>query len=278
VIVVLKPLGSLSRQIAQRPADELEPLGMADVPADVRPLVQAINEHMERIQALNAQQRAFLDDASHQLRTHLTTLRMQVDYARAEPAPPAVQAALQALGQELQRAARSTHQLLSLGRSDTAALEPTRFDVLALLQEVAREFLPAARAKDVDLGVEGAAHDATADRELLREALANLVANAIAYAPHGRVTLSSAEDRLGWSISVEDNGPGLPPAIAGRLGMRFLRGESRSGGSGLGLAIAQAIARRHAGVLRLEPGEHEQGLRATIWWPRRPDDPRSEET
>jgi two-component system sensor histidine kinase TctE len=268
VIVVLKPLSRLSAQIARRPAGELDPLPTQGVPADVRPLVQAINEHMARIQVLNSQQRAFLDDASHQLRTHLTTLRMQVDYARADPAAPDARAALDALAQELQRAARSTHQLLSLGRSDTAALEPARFDVLALLQELAREFLPAARAKGVDLGVESAPHEATADRELLREALANLVANAIAYAPQGRVTLSSAQDSLGWSVSVEDNGPGLPPELASRLGTRFLRGENRIGGSGLGLAIAQAIAQRHGGVLRLEPGENDKGLRATLWWPR----------
>ena len=267
VIIVLKPLARLSAQIAQRPAEALQPLPTGDAPADVRPLVQAINDHMARIEALVAQQRAFLDDASHQLRTHLTTLRMQVDYARADPSAPDARAALDALANELQRAARSTHQLLSLGRSDTATLEPASFDVLALLQDVVREFLPAARAQSVDLGVESAPHDARADRELLREALANLVANAIHHVPQGRVTLSSAEDSLGWSVSVEDNGPGLPASVASRVGTRFLRGEGR-GGSGLGLAIVQAIAQRHGGVLRLEPGENDTGLRATLWWPR----------
>lgn len=276
VIIVLKPLARLSAQIAQRPAEALQPLPTGDAPADVRPLVQAINGHMARIEALVAQQRAFLDDASHQLRTHLTTLRMQVDYARADPSAPDARAALDALADELQRAARSTHQLLSLGRSDTAMLEPASFDVLALLQDVAREFLPAARAQGVDLGVESAPHAARADRELLREALANLVANAIHHVPRGRVTLSSAEDSLGWSVSVEDNGPGLPASVAGRVGTRFLRGEGR-GGSGLGLAIVQAIAQRHAGVLRLEPGEDGTGLRATLWWPR-PRGPGNEES
>jgi two-component system sensor histidine kinase TctE len=269
VMVVLEPLGALSRRIALRPASDLEPLAVDDVPADVRPLIGAMNQHMDRIQQLVAQQRAFLDDASHQLRTHLTTLRMQVDYARVEGDPAQVRTALDALSEELQRATRSTHQLLSLGRSDTAALEVSSFDLLPLLQEVAREFLPAARARALDLGVESAPQPATADRELLREALANLVANAIAYVPQGSVTLSAAQDSLGFSVSVEDNGPGLPPGLAERLGTRFLRAEgSRGSGSGLGLAIAQAIAARHGGVLRLEAPAKGSGLRATLWWPR----------
>lgn len=269
VMVVLEPLGALSRRIALRPASDLEPLAVDEVPADVRPLIGAMNQHMDRIQQLVAQQRAFLDDASHQLRTHLTTLRMQVDYARVEGDPAQVRTALDALSEELQRATRSTHQLLSLGRSDTAALEVSSFDLLPLLQEVAREFLPAARARALDLGVESAPQPATADRELLREALANLVANAIAYVPQGSVTLSAAQDSLGFSVSVEDNGPGLPPGLAERLGTRFLRAEgSRGSGSGLGLAIAQAIAARHGGVLRLEAPAKGSGLRATLWWPR----------
>ena len=271
VMVVLKPLQALSSRIARRPANDLEPLAVDEVPADVRPLIGAMNQHMDRIQQLVAQQRAFLDDASHQLRTHLTTLRMQVDYARAEGDPAQVRDALAALSEELQRATRSTHQLLSLGRSDTAALELSPFDLLPLLQEVAREFLPVARARGLDLGVEATSQPAEADRELLREALANLVANAIAYVARGSVTLSAAQDALGFSVSVEDNGPGLPPGLAQRLGTRFLRAEGSRGngnGSGLGLAIAHAIAARHGGVLRLEPPDKGTGLRATLWWPR----------
>jgi two-component system, OmpR family, sensor histidine kinase TctE len=229
--------------------------------------VGAMNEHMGRIGRLVAQQRAFLDDASHQLRTHLTTLRMQVDYARGTADPVQVQAALEALATELQRASRSTNQLLSLGRSDTTALNPSPFDSTELLQEVAREFLRAARANRVDLGVEGEAHRAHGDRELLREALSNLVANAIAYAPGAAVTLSAAADAMGFSLMVEDNGPGLPAGMAAQLGTRFMRGPGRSG-SGLGLAIAQGIAARHGGMLRLEPATPAGGLRATLWWPR----------
>lgn len=266
VAVALRPLAGVSAEIARRPAGDLRPVDTSAVPADVQPLLAAMNQHMQRIEQLAAQQRRFLDDASHQLRTHLTTLRMQVDYARGERDASQVDAALQALSAELQQATRSTHQLLSLGRSDSASLEPAWFELRELLQEVAREFLPQARAAAADLGVEADAQQVHADRGLLREALANLVANAIRYAPRGAITLGAAQDALGWSVSVQDEGPGLPAGLAQRLGERFLRGT----GAGLGLAIARSIAERHAGVLRLEPRGDGPGLRATLWWPRGP--------
>jgi two-component system sensor histidine kinase TctE len=269
VVVALRPLGGLSKQIAGRGAGDLAPIPVSELPADVRPVVEAMNQHMQRIDRLATQQREFLDDASHQLRTHLTTLRMQVDFALRETDPPQVRDALTALGHELQRATRSTHQLLSLARSDTAALEVTQFDLRALLEEVAREFLPQARAKGIDLGIEGEQHLALADVGLLREALANLVANAIAYTPEGSVTLRCAGDAMGWALTVEDTGPGLPADLRRTAGSRFVRAVGSSGtGSGLGLAIVRSIAARHEGVLRLESPEAGSGLNATLWWPR----------
>lgn len=269
VIFVLRPLGAVSGELERRGPGELAPLAAADLPADVRPLVQAMNHHMHRVEQLAGRQRAFLDDASHQLRTHLTTLRMQVDFALQEPDPAQVRTTLAALSAELQRAVRSTNQLLALARSDTAQLEPGWFALRDLLDEVARQFLPSARAKGLDLGIEAEPQQARGDAGLLREALSNLLANAIAYVPRGSVTLAAAGDGLGWSLSVEDTGPGLPADLRTSAGSRFVRsGHATGGGSGLGLAIARSVAQRHGGVLRLEPGRHGSGLRATLWWPR----------
>lgn len=269
VVLGLRPLVRLSREVEQRSPGELQPLAEAGLPEDVRPLVAAINQHMQRTHALGAQQRMFLDDASHQLRTHLTTLRMQVDFALREKDAGEVQATLQALAGELQRATRSTNQLLSLARSESAELQQAPFEAGELLRDVARQFLPAAREKGLDLGVEAEALRAHGDAALLREALANLVANAIAAVPAGSITLRAAADDAGWSLSVEDTGPGLPPEVRARAGLRFARGHAgRGGGSGLGLAIASAIAARHGGALRLESGEDGRGLRATLAWPR----------
>ena len=268
VVFALRPLTAVSRELAARTASDMAPIPADDLPADVRPLVEAMNAHMRRADALAAQQRAFLDDASHQLRTHLTTLRMQVDYALRENNREQVQGALAALATELQRATRSTHQLLTLARSDSAPLQESWFDGREMLAEVAREFLPAARNKAVDLGVEGEAVRVHGDRLLLREAVSNLLANAIAYAPQGRVTLRASQDDGCFRLQVEDNGPGLPPDLQGAAGTRFLRRRGAPGeGSGLGLAIARAVAVRHGGELRLDPAPQASGLHAALRWP-----------
>ena len=214
-------------------------------------------------------ERAFLDDASHQLRTHLTTMRMQVDYALRESHPEQLQETVAALATELQRAARSTNQLLALARSDAAPLNQAWFDAHEMLVEVAREFLPAMRAKGLDLGVEGDAVQVHGDRLLLREAIANLLANAIAHVPAGSVTLSAAADDAGFSLHVVDTGPGLPADLQSAAGTRFLRRRGVPGeGSGLGLAIVRAVVERHGGRLLLRAGPGGSGLHASLHWPR----------
>lgn len=273
VVFVLRPIASVSRELAERKPGVLAPLPAEGLPADVRPLAEAMNQHVRRASELASRQRSFLDDASHQLRTHLTTLRMQVDFALREAEPAQVHATLEALSHELQRAVRSTNQLLALARSDTADLQPAWFDLGELPAGVARQFLPMARAKGLDLGVEAAPQRAWGDAELLREAVSNLLANALAYVPEGSVTLIATEDARGWSLGVDDHGPGLPAGLRTDAGSRFLRGgDARAGGSGLGLAIAGSVAARHGGELRLQEGRDGRGLLATIWWPRPPSD------
>lgn len=270
--IALRPLARLAHEVRARKPDDMTPLADADLPADIRPLVDAVNQQMARTQGLVAQQRQFLDDASHQLRTHLTTLQMQIDYARREGDAAQVQHTLAAIGGEIARATRSTQQLLALGRSDTAAVELAPFDLTALLRAVALELLPRARARQIDFGIHTPTPEfmAVGDSGLLREALTNLAANAIAYTPmHGTVTASAASDGLGWSISVEDSGPGLPASERDALGQRYRRGsQAAAGGSGLGLAIARSIAERHRGGLRLEERAGGPGLLAILWWPR----------
>jgi two-component system sensor histidine kinase TctE len=268
----LRPLARLAQGVRTRSPDDMTPLADADLPAEVRPLVDAVNQQMARTQDLVAQQRQFLDDASHQLRTHLTTLQMQADYARREDDPAQIRQALDAMGSELARATRSTQQLLALGRSDTAAVDLAPCDLAELLRAVALQLLPQARQRQIDFGIHTATADlqAIADSGLLREALTNLAANAIAYTPeHGTVTVCAASDSMGWSISVEDNGPGLSAEERDALGQRYRRGsQATAGGSGLGLAIARSIAERHRGNLRLQARDDGPGLRAILWWPR----------
>lgn len=270
--VALLPLARLARDVEARTPENLTRIDDGRLPAEVRPLVGAVNHHMSRSQDLMAQQRQFLDDASHQLRTHLTTLQMQADYAKREPDQDKVRGALDALAEEIGRASRSSQQLLALGRSDTVAVSMSSFELEPFLREVAVGLLPQARAKRIDLGIRTPLTGAFAigDRTLLREALANLVANAIAYnAPEGTITVYATGDAMGWSLNAEDNGPGLSVEEQETLGQRFRRGANASkGGFGLGLAIVRSIAQRHGGQLRLVMPEAGYGLHAIIWWPR----------
>ncbi|HUD31637.1 MAG TPA: sensor histidine kinase N-terminal domain-containing protein [Variovorax sp.] len=267
----LRPLTRLALEVQARRSDDLTRIEVETLPADLRPLVAAVNRHMGDTQALLAQQRRFLDDASHQLRTHLTTLQMQIDYARRAPQSESVGDTLAAMGAEIGRITRSTQQLLALGRSDTVALEPVEIDLAGLLRGLAIELLPRARERHIDLGIQAGAATATAwgDEVLVREALANLVANAIAYTPpHGVVTLYASRDGGLCRLTVEDSGPGLSPAECAALGQRFRRGpRAGQGGAGLGVAIARSIAQRHRGGLDLRPRPDAPGLLAQLWWP-----------
>ncbi|WP_119155016.1 sensor histidine kinase [Caldimonas tepidiphila] len=275
VALALRPVSRLAAQVRERAASDLTPLAAGDLPAEIEPLVAAVNQQMARSQQLAGQQRQFLDDASHQLRTPLATLRTQVDYALREADPEARRQTLEAVSQQIDHAIRATNQLLALARSDTAAVRVEPFELGALLREVAVDLLPRARARRIDLGIDEPPRPlpVEGDRGLLREALANLVDNAIRYVPEGGVvTLSAAADALGASATVEDDGPGVPDEERDLLGQRFVRGRgSVAGGSGLGLAIARSIAERHGGVLRLERASDAGGLRAALWWPRRGD-------
>lgn len=268
--LVLRPVSRLAAQVKSRQPTDLRPLAAQSLPSDVQPLVDAVNQQLQRTQALVARQRSFLDDASHQLRTPLATLRTQVDYALREPDPQQMVHTLKAVSAQLDHMTRSTNQLLALARSDAATLQPQSFDLNELVREVAMSFLPQARSQGLDFGIEVPDEKCMAegDPALLREALSNLVHNAICHGQAGgEVTLQAAADALGYSLLVLDSGPGVSDELIGRLGERFVKGRGSSG-AGLGLAIVHAVIERHGGRLRLEAREGRPGLRAALWWPR----------
>lgn len=271
VWLALRPLARLATEVRSRGPSDLTPLEARGLPADIQPLVDAVNQQLARTQALMQRQRRFLDDASHQLRTPLATLRTQVDYALGESDPAQMTATLQAVSAQIDGVTRSANQLLALARSEAAELDWQRFDLGALLRELGLALLPLARAKQLDFGIEVAQEPCLAegDAGLLREALANLAHNAVRHAPQrGVVTLSAAAGPDGCELAVVDDGPGLPAEVAARAGERFVKGRA-SAGAGLGLAISSAIIERHGGRLRLEPRRDGPGLRALLRWPRR---------
>ena len=267
----LRPLARLRAEVLARPPADLTPISPLGIPADVRPLVEAINHHVERNRQQAEARRRFVDDASHQLRTPLTTLATQVGFALREPDAAEQRKALAAIKAQLDETVRQTNQMLLLARTDTAEVEPERVELDALVQHVARRWWSEARARGIDLGLEASGEPlaVNAHPALLEEALSNLLHNAIRYTPGGgRVTLELGRDGGQARISVVDSGPGIPAAEMARAGERFFRASNvRLPGSGLGLAIVKSIVARFHGRLQIAPATAQGGLRVTIHLP-----------
>lgn len=267
----VRPLALLRSEVLARKPQDMAPINATSVPADVRPLVDAINQHIERNRRQSEAQRRFVDDASHQLRTPLTTLATQVGFALRASDPATQHAALQTIKAQLDETVRQTNQMLSLARTDSAplALEPT--DLVALAQDVTRSQWAGARERGIDLGLE--APDAplllSAQPGLLREALLNLLHNALRYTPRGgQVTVRVWRSLRAAHLGVEDDGPGIPADELAHANERFFRGSNvNQPGTGLGLAIVQAIAERHGGTLQLAAGTGQRGLAAILVFP-----------
>ena len=272
----LRPLDRLRREVEARADDDLSPVDETQVPADAAPLVRAINHHLQRQRDLIDGRRRFVDDASHQLRTPLATLATMVGYARRERDPGKQAEALVALKRQIDDTVRRTNQMLALARADTAEFSTAPLDLNVLADRCARESWPLAREQGVDLGLERAARDVVVrgNEGQLREALLNLLHNALRYTPSGgQVTVQVDEDGRYAMLRVVDDGPGIPADERARVGERFFRGRNVDlPGSGLGLAIVRAIAQRHGGGMAVTAAQitidgRERGTAVTLRFP-----------
>jgi two-component system, OmpR family, sensor histidine kinase TctE len=266
----LRPIKSLAVQTQARAPEDLSPLQVSDIPSDIRPLVQAINQQLERTESLITKRQRLIDDASHQLRTPLTVLRAQLDFARRELNHESQQSALKALSEELDHAIRATNQLLTLARQDAARPEFDSFDLAQLAREASLELLPLARSKQIDLGIElpNTPIQAEGDAAMLHQALINLIHNAIQHGkPAGVITVKPAIELEQYVLKVIDDGKGIDPEVLPRIGQRFAKSRT-SKGSGLGLAIALTAIEYHGGKLVCETLVNKTGNCVTLQWPK----------
>jgi len=262
----LRPLTRLGEAFAQRRDDDLTPVGIAGIPSEVRPLIDAVNHHMQRIEAMMQARKRFVADAAHQLRTPLAVLRTQIDYGLRQQDPHEARGALEGVGHSVRHMQRLTNQLLSLSSAEAInglARERHAVDLVALAREVALELMPLALARQIDLGYEGEATQplcVSGHPALLREMVVNLIDNALRYTPAGgTVTVSVHADAAAAapvSLTVVDTGPGIPEGERSKVFHRFYRilGGARSEGSGLGLAIVREIVQSHGGQITLSDG------------------------
>ncbi len=260
----LTPLTRLTAQLENRSVNALSPIGATQAPGEVHALVQAINGLLDEVARSVQQEKRFINDAAHQLRTPLAGLISQVELAQRQTTEPAVAQRLAKVHTGAERSAHLVHQLLTLARSESQVRrEP--LDLAALAREVARDWTPRALAAGMDLGYEGEEHlHIQGDALQLREAMSNLIDNALRYTPRGTsITLRVRQDADGARLAVEDSGPGLGSEHLHHVFQRFWRASETPGGCGLGLAIVQEIAHRHGGeatVQNLQP----QGLRIEL--------------
>ncbi len=263
----LAPLRHLGEQMGQRSLDDLRPLDETRTPRELHGLVAAMNRMLERVRGGSLAQQAFLADAAHQLRTPLAALKNEAELALAENHPPEMQAMLVRLNTSAARAARLSSQLLALARSDSAAAvalpnEPLDWKVIAA--EAAQEWVPRALAAGIDLGFDLQSTPVQGRGFLLRELLANLLHNALAYAgASAQVTVRCRRQGDTAVLEVEDSGPGIAADERQRVFERFQRGSAAASscasqqpgialeGSGLGLSIVRDIANGAGGRVEL---------------------------
>lgn len=275
ITAALEPLQLLATRLDEQDPRRLRPIADAGVPTEITPLTRALNELLRRLEAALAAQRRFVADAAHQLRTPLTALRLHLDQAALEAdtsdAGLDLRRTLGQLRVSADRATRLSNQLLALARAEPDAVAVTSFETLdlrALAGETGADWVPRALAKKLELSFEAPeAAPARVSHTLLREALNNLLENAVHYHPGpGRIVLSvQAAPPV---VTVADDGPGIPPQHHGDVFKRFHRGDRSGGeGSGLGLAIVQEIMLAHGGRAVLAPGLGGRGVAIRLEFP-----------
>ncbi len=257
----------VERQIAARGVESIDPIPVGDVPAEVLPLVQAMNDLIGRIRMAVEHQRRFVADAAHELRTPLAALQIQIDnLAVAEFSSR--DRSLGEIRAGIRRTARLVDQLLRMARLEEDQHSTQEgVDLTAVVTQCVADFVPIAAAKGVDLGmlasdrvtVTGTVND-------LKMLFGNLIENAIRYTPGGgTIDVSIHRAGLFSAIEIADTGCGIAEENMPRVFNRFFRAASDdSDGSGLGLSIVAAVAKHHGFRVVLKNRDDRRGLRAQI--------------
>jgi two-component system OmpR family sensor kinase len=227
---------------------------------EIARLARTLNAMLERIRVSVQQQRRLVEDASHELRSPLAAMRSEIDVSlRADELPEEARAVLESVREEVDRLSRTVDDLLTLASIDEGGLTLAReaVDLSDLARATGAALAPLAERSGVTVHADGEPAVVVADPERVRQALGNLIDNAIKFSPPGGVVDVTTSIVGGAArVAVTDEGPGIRAEDRERIFERFVRADaarSRSaGGSGLGLAIARDIVTAHGGGLTVE--------------------------
>jgi len=265
--VALKPVEAMRARAAEVSlAAGGERLPLPAARDEIRRLGETLNDMLDRLTRSFERERRFVADASHELRTPVAVLKTELEGAlRAGEHAPEARAALVAAVEECDHLAQLAEDLLVLARAGEGRLpvRPEPLAVAALLEGVRDRFTDRARQRGREIRVAAAGNlEVTADPLRLRQALGNLVDNALRHG-EGTITLTGRTADGGVALEVGDEGPGFGDDVAGRAFERFARGDAARtrGGTGLGLAIVRAIAEAHGGSASLA------GSGVRVWLP-----------
>ena len=269
----LRRLAATARRIA---GGDLASRAPVEGPREQRELAVAFNEMTRRLASVLEAQREFVANASHQLRTPLTGLRLRIEAAALKTGDPELRRELVAAEAETERLSRLLNGLLALAREGADPGPGTFVRLEDLIEEAVLRWSERARTTGHDLVVSGRGDVAVrASREDLAMALDNLIENALNYAPAGTaVRVEWSPDAAAARLVVADEGPGFAPEELERVFERFYRGAEggRKPGTGLGLAIVGSIAERWGGEARI--GDRERrGATVEIVLPSAREDP-----
>ena len=274
----LRPVARVTEQADRIEVDRLdERVPVPRTSDEVAHLAETVNRMLDRLHRGVEERRRLVADASHELRTPLAVMRSELDVALAyDDLQPEAALVLASAREEVERMTRIVENLLTLARVDEGRLELLKrpFELGDVADEVAAELGPIAADKGVSVEASGERAEVIADRERVRQVVANLVHNAVKYSPPGgevRIVTWVAGGEAG--VHVEDSGTGIPADALEHVFDRFYRVDSArvrdTGGSGLGLAICREIAVAHGGRVWAE-SEEGRGSRFSLALPGAP--------
>jgi two-component system sensor histidine kinase TctE len=265
-----RPVRHLSLQLQQRRADDLTPLQMDDTPHELRPLIDATNTTMRRLRHLLDNQKRFVRDTAHQLRTPLAVLKVQVQSALRGDVE--ARQGLLEISHTVERATQLANQMLALAKVAQLAQEKATesVDWAGIVREVALDLSPLIADKALDFDIDTMPAPIQTHAWMLRELSRNLLHNAIRYSPaQGKLQVRLLRDASHAALVISDNGPGISEELRKRLFQPFSAGQAHSG-SGLGLAICQEISHTLGGQIELLNRSHRgriDGLDTTVRLP-----------
>jgi two-component system, OmpR family, sensor histidine kinase QseC len=269
----LRPLSQLAQKIRARNDSDLSPLNFSSKHGELQPLVHSLDSLLAQLSSKLEHERAFVQDAAHELRTPLAVISAQGHVlANAQTSSERLQAQ-EFLDQAIQRASHLSEQLLALAAMDDSTHSAPSIVNLAhnLRQSLAQE-APRTLAKKIELSLD-APDDlvATLDNAAFESIARNLLDNAIRYTPeYGAIAVTLAEDDSSLHLKLQDDGPGISASDGAHIFERFYRGVGNTtSGSGLGLAIVRQAAIRLGGSVQLISGIHNKGAGFHVQIPKR---------